>query len=196
MDIDQDKLPETSTVHVEISPLISGFMWRFRRIIAQARILWIRVLCILAVRPIRGPSSRHARRLAAVLPPPLAKAGCELAEPKASSTSGTRTSAPTPERSAQATRRSPSCGSRLAVVPLAACRGGGVGAAAAALGSAAGATPRPSRRTASAYGSWPGAARAPGPPGGAGRSWPPEVVDAGGVERVDRSADGLDLGQA
>jgi hypothetical protein len=39
MDIGPYYLPETSTVHVEISPLRRGFIWKFRCIIAQAGIV-------------------------------------------------------------------------------------------------------------------------------------------------------------
>jgi hypothetical protein len=41
MDISPYNLPERSTVHVELSPLRRGFIWKFRCIIAQPGIVWL-----------------------------------------------------------------------------------------------------------------------------------------------------------
>ena len=73
MDIGPYDLPETSTVNIEISPLLRGFIGKFRSMIAQAGILWLKLLCVMAERPIGGPGSRHARRVSAVLQSQLAE---------------------------------------------------------------------------------------------------------------------------
>jgi hypothetical protein len=80
MDIRPYYLPETSTVNVEISPLLHGFIWKFRCIIAQAGILWLKLLYVRAERHTGGPRSLHARRLSAILQYLLAKTARELAE--------------------------------------------------------------------------------------------------------------------
>jgi hypothetical protein len=55
MDIGPDNLPERSTMTVEISPLIHRFMLKWRRIIAQAGFLWLKLLCVMAERQTGGP---------------------------------------------------------------------------------------------------------------------------------------------
>jgi hypothetical protein len=82
IDIRPDILPETSTVGVEICPRSRGYMLKFRRIIAQAGILWLKLLCVMAERHTGGPGSLHARRLRAVLQSPLAETHRALAAPE------------------------------------------------------------------------------------------------------------------
>jgi hypothetical protein len=48
MDISPYSPPETSTVGVEIIPLLGGFIWQCGGIIAQAGILSLKVLCVMA----------------------------------------------------------------------------------------------------------------------------------------------------
>jgi hypothetical protein len=79
MDIGLYNLPERSTVNVEISSLLGGFIWKFRRIIAQAEILWLKTFYVIAERHSGVPWSLHTRRSTALLPSPLAEAGRELA---------------------------------------------------------------------------------------------------------------------
>ena len=82
MDIGPYNLPERSPLGVEISPLRHRFIWKFRRIIAQAGILWLKLLCAMADRHTEGPGSLHARRLRAVLQSPLAETHRALAAPE------------------------------------------------------------------------------------------------------------------
>jgi len=72
MDIGPYNLPETSTVNVEISPLLRGFIWKFRRIIAQAGILWLKTFYVIAERHTGGSGSLHSRSLRSVLQFPRA----------------------------------------------------------------------------------------------------------------------------
>jgi hypothetical protein len=72
MDIGPYILPERSTVNVEISPLLGGFRWKFRRIITQGRILCLKRLGVIAERHTGCPWSLHARSFRAVLQFPRA----------------------------------------------------------------------------------------------------------------------------
>jgi hypothetical protein len=54
-----DNLPERSTLGVEISPIWHGFIWKFCGIIAQAEILWIKLLCGRAERHAGAPGPRQ-----------------------------------------------------------------------------------------------------------------------------------------
>jgi hypothetical protein len=90
MDIRPDNLPETSTVNVEINPRRRGFIWKFRRIIPQAGILWLKVFGVMAEGSGRVPWALPARRVSAVLESLLAETGSELAAPQAPSAYGTR----------------------------------------------------------------------------------------------------------
>jgi hypothetical protein len=77
--------PETSTVNVEISPLRRGFIWKFRRIIAQAGILSRKIFASMAERHTGIHWSLYARRLTAVLRRfgALVDAGDEIPDVKA-----------------------------------------------------------------------------------------------------------------
>jgi hypothetical protein len=55
MDIRPYNLPERSTVNVEISPLLRGFIWTFRRIIAQPGILSLKIFGVMAEGNTRAP---------------------------------------------------------------------------------------------------------------------------------------------
>jgi hypothetical protein len=66
-------------MNVEISPLLCGFIWKFRRIIAQAGVLWLKTFCVIAERHTGVPWSLHTRRSTAVLPSSLAETSRELA---------------------------------------------------------------------------------------------------------------------
>jgi hypothetical protein len=55
MDISPYNLPEHPAVNVKINPLQCGFISRFRRIIAQAGMLWPKLLCVRADRQLGAP---------------------------------------------------------------------------------------------------------------------------------------------
>jgi hypothetical protein len=60
MDISPYSPPETSTVGVEIIPLLGGFIWQCGGIIAQAGILYLKVLCVMA--DCESPQGDHLLR--------------------------------------------------------------------------------------------------------------------------------------
>jgi hypothetical protein len=120
MDIAPYILPERSMVNVEISPLLRGFIWKFRRIIAQAGILCRKLLGVMAERHTGGSGSLHARSLRAVLQSPRAAPAEYWPPRKAHSTYEVRVFGAS-IGSVSPPRGSPACGPRRAMVPLA-CR--------------------------------------------------------------------------
>jgi hypothetical protein len=88
MDISPYNPPETSTVGVEIIPLLGGFIWQRGGIIAQAGILSRKVLCVMAEGIAGSPGSPPASSLSPVPQFLLAKTGRAVGEPKAHSAWG------------------------------------------------------------------------------------------------------------
>jgi hypothetical protein len=62
MDIGPHNLPERSAMNVEIRPLLCGFIWKFRRIIAQEGIVSLKLLCVTAGGNAWGRGVADARR--------------------------------------------------------------------------------------------------------------------------------------
>jgi hypothetical protein len=85
MDISPYNPPETSTVGVEIIPLLGGFIWRCGGIIAQAGILYLKILCVMAEGNAGSPGSPPASSLSPVPQFLLTKTGRALGELKAHS---------------------------------------------------------------------------------------------------------------
>jgi hypothetical protein len=85
MDIGADNFPETSTVGVEISLLLPGFIWKFRRIIAQEGILYLKLFGTMA-----GCRSQQEDSAVNNCCRPFEKS-CEMRVPALSRTSSTGT---------------------------------------------------------------------------------------------------------
>jgi hypothetical protein len=118
MDIGPYILPERSTMNVEISPLLYGFIWKFRRIIAQAEIVWLKTFCVIAERHTGGSRSLHARRFRAVLHSPRVATSRVLAGPEGPVDLWSE-GVWAQYRLVSAPRRSAAWGTRKAMVPLA-----------------------------------------------------------------------------
>jgi hypothetical protein len=73
MDGGPHNLPERSTVTVEMSPLLCGFIGKFHRIIAQTGVLWPKTFCVIAewLTDSSGDCTADDRQLAFSRPPKI-----------------------------------------------------------------------------------------------------------------------------
>ena len=105
-------------MNVEISPLLCRFIWKCRRIIAQARILWLKTFYVIAEKHTGSSGRCTPDDRQPFCRPLLLRPAEHWPHRKAHSTCGARASG-TRAGSVSPARRSPACGSRMAMVPLA-----------------------------------------------------------------------------